>query len=614
MPSIVSEDRLDVAVRTVEPVDFDPGGPEFAAYPYHRLRLTGQVGQASLITVVLENQYLRVLVCPSLGGRILSLHDKRTGIDVIPQPDEIVPVPGGQRGLLLPAGLLFFADGPDPAGAMDSVDHLVHEPEEDGPAAVLLHGLVLGTGLSWQACLTLPPDEARLLVELRVHNRTLLPEPYSCGCSISLAGASLVSPSGPAVYSSELEAGVALGGDFEAWRCDKGQAVAHCVLSGVLAPREAIEHRWQIVPVSGLGGLTAAGADVCAHVAGGELRLQSTSILAGHKAYLLTEDGQTVECEADLYPEHVFRADLSGLESPAVAVSVCDPKRRSLLEFRLDREQQAELAATPSLVGSSMLLAKGLAMNPLGGPGSLEEALFRDATRLHIDEADLTVEPASLPIHLRGPAYLLRAAHQARAGEIRQAGESLDSALSTLADDHLAWWAHAVMKRLSGEALDDRPELLNAHFLAPLEPALRGEGFLAMDQTMGKESSPLLERLAADPDALHEAVHLLVEAGLFAEAARLVDEALRHGPQPLLRYLIAWCLLQGTRMDVEAAEHVRAAAESALQPPYPWRRLECVAVVDLASRFPDDERLGKLAKMVEAFRQRATAPLESGAV
>ncbi|MCH8979391.1 MAG: DUF5107 domain-containing protein [Armatimonadetes bacterium] len=613
MPSTVFEDRMDVAVRTVEPVAFDLGGPGFAAYPYHRLDLTGRIEQGSLEIVVLENQYLRVTVCPGLGGRIICLHDRRTGIDVIPQPGEIVPTPGGPRGLELPHGLLFFADRPDPAGGMDRVDHVVHEPEGDGPAAVLLHGLVLGTGLSWQVCLTLPPDEAAVLVELRAHNRTLLPEPYSCGCSISYDGDSSLSASGPAVYSRELDAGLAFCGKFEAWRCRDGRAVAHCVLNGVLAPREAVEHRWRIVPVSGLGGLTGAGAEVCAHVADGELRLQSSSRLAGHKVFLLTDDGQTVETDADLYPEHVFSADLSGLACPAVAVSVRDPKRRALLEFRLDGGTPAPLAATESEVGASMLRARDAALNAPNGPGSLEEAMYGEAKLLHAGGTDQMVDPASLPINLRGPGHLLQAAREARAGDFREAGESLEHALSTLADDHLVWWQLAVVKRLSGEAGEDRPELLNAHFLSPLEPALRGEAFLAMDQAMGKEPSPVLERLTADPDGLHEAVHLLVESGLFGEAARLADEAFRHGPQPLLRYLIAWCLLQGTRMDVEAGEHVRRAAESSIGPPYPWRRLECVAVTELASRFPDDDRLCTLAKMVGAFRQRATAPLENGA-
>lgn len=613
MPSTVFEDRLDLAVRTVEPAPFDPGGPEFAAYPYHRLRLTGQTGQASLDIVVLENQYLRVTVSPGLGGRILCLHDRRTGIDVIPQPGEIVPVQGGPRGLELPHGLLFFADRADPASAMDRVDHLVHEPEDDGPAAVLLHGLVLGTGLSWQVCLTLPPDEAVVLVELRAHNRTLLPEPYSCGCSASIAGDSLLSDSGPAVYSGELDAGLALCGEFESWLCEEGRAVAHCVLSGVLAPREAVEHRYRIVPVSGLGGLSAAGAEVCAHVDDGELRLQVSSVLAGHKVFLLTEDGQTVETDADLYPEQVFRADLSGLPCPAVAVSVRGPQNRPVLEFKLGDERQERPTALRSEAGTTMLRARHEAANPPIEAGSLEVAVYRATAQLHIKEPDHMVDACSLPIHLRGLGHLLDAARQTRAGDLREASESLNQALSTLADDHLAWWQLAVVKRLSGDAAEDCPELLNAHFLAPLEPALRGEAFLAMDQAMGKEPSPFLEKLIADPDALHEAVHLLVECGLFAESTRLGDEALRHGPQPLLRYLMAWCLLQGTRMDVEAGEHVRRASESPLGPPYPWRRLECVAVSELAARFPDDERLGELAKMVEAFRQRATAPLDSGA-
>jgi hypothetical protein len=208
------------------------------------------------------------------------------------------------------------------------------------------------------------------------------------------------------------------------------------------------------------------------------------------------------------------------------------------------------------------------------------------------------VEPESLPIHLRGAAHLRKAGQLALAGDLRAALEQVDSALATLGDDPLTWWQRAVLARLVGERDEDSPELTAAHALSPLEPVLRAEAFLSTPQTHGREPSSVLKPLAGDPDALHECAHLYVEAGFLSDASRLIDEALRHGEHPMLRYMHAWTLLKHTRMEMEAATEVARAAKSPLQPPFPWRPLEVQAIEDLHARFPNDERLAAMAGLL----------------
>jgi hypothetical protein len=217
-----------------------------------------------------------------------------------------------------------------------------------------------------------------------------------------------------------------------------------------------------------------------------------------------------------------------------------------------------------------------------------------------------SADSASLPIHLRGAAYVREAQKATLEGDLQGALGQLDSALATLGDDPLCWWHRAVIARLVGERDDDSPELANAHALSPLEPVLKAEAFLSMPQTHGKEPSAMLKSLAHDPDAMLECVHLYIEANLFAEASRLIDEALRHGEQPLLRYMNAWMLMTHTRMEMEAASEVVNAGKSPVQPPFPWRPLEVEAVEFLAQRFPNDERLGTLKGLLDKRSSPAT--------
>jgi hypothetical protein len=214
--------------------------------------------------------------------------------------------------------------------------------------------------------------------------------------------------------------------------------------------------------------------------------------------------------------------------------------------------------------------------------------------------------PGSLPIQLRGAAYLRSAHRETLLGDLGRSLAHVDSALATLGDDPLCWWHRAVLARLLGERDDESVELSTAHALSPMEPLLKAEAFLSMPQTHGREPSPLMRSLAMDGDALHECVHLYAEAGFLQEASRLIDEAQRHREFPLLRYMNAWMLMAHTRMEAEAASEVARASKHALEPPFPWRPLEVEAVTLLAARFPSDPRLESLKALLDKRSSPAT--------
>lgn len=189
---------------------------------------------------------------------------------------------------------------------------------------------------------------------------------------------------------------------------------------------------------------------------------------------------------------------------------------------------------------------------------------------------------------------LLLAHHSIRKKDWEKALHWLDDGLGYHAEDHLAWWAKGMVNRIQGVESDD---LLNAHYLAPLEPLLRAESFLAMPQTHGKEPSAVVKPLAADPAALIEIACALLDLRLFDEATRWIDEALRHGENQMLLYLQAWAFLVGSKMDVEAAELVHRASKMEIKSPYLWRPIEVRALTELSHRFPADEKLIHLLKL-----------------
>ena len=138
---------------------------------------------------------------------------------------------------------------------------------------------------------------------------------------------------------------------------------------------------------------------------------------------------------------------------------------------------------------------------------------------------------------------------------------------------------------------DNQAELLNAHYLAPMEPALRAESFLSHPIQPDRDPNPLLRPLAEDPSQFVEVACLLMEAGLFDQASRWIDEAVRHVDLPMLRYLMAYSLLVATKLGIEASEQMRLAGDLPFGPPFPIRPFERKVLEALRDVFPNDLRL-----------------------
>jgi hypothetical protein len=198
---------------------------------------------------------------------------------------------------------------------------------------------------------------------------------------------------------------------------------------------------------------------------------------------------------------------------------------------------------------------------------------------------------AKFDVSVRHLVHLFRGLELVRERQFADAIDQFEQALLYNAEDHLVWWVKAVVQRIYDPEFSG-PELPNAHFLAPLEPVLRAEAFFSSSD-VGDDAGAIIQPLADSPEDLVEIACQLLEHGLPDLAHRWIEEALRHRNVAILRYLLADALHQSTRMDLDAAVHVSAAAQA--EPfPYPWREVEISALQRLATRYPENEHLRNL--------------------
>jgi tetratricopeptide (TPR) repeat protein len=583
MPSRVYRDPLSVEIDLLEAVPTTPGSSRqhLQSYPFPALHLSGEKRTIEFPCVVLENDSVRYAFLPELGGRLLGLFDKRSGQDILPLSPTLSISAGGPRGASLNAGLELLVG--NRLNRLGPVEVQVAEPEdEEEPAGLCFAELVSGSSLSYHIFFHLPPDSVVLTAEVRVLNRGLLPAPYSAGLQLHSPQFRSASPTSSVAYDTERDCGIGVGYETEELYQVSEKSLERSGESRELLPGQLDVCRFALTPFSKLGGIPAIGSGAAVFLGkaseGQEevVRVQAFRSALGAKLVLQTPQG-ALEAPLDLYPEQLFVASTEG--TGATAAVLLDAERRELCRW----EERADIP-TPNTYFRS--------------PSSAEEAYRAGVHRFQSgDQPIAECKRAALDLGWKGPAYRLLGFAHLSAGEFERAAESFENALLFNAEDHLCWWAKAMSHRLAGDE-EDRGELPNAHFLAPLEPLLRAEGFLAQN-SQERAANPLIRPIADNPDAMIEIGCWLYELRLYEQLSKWVDEAIRHREIPMLRYLLADALLKQSRMTVEAAEHVRAAGAAPINPPYPWRSTELAVLRSLNQRFPEDARIRDLQSLAE---------------
>lgn len=494
--------------------------------------------------LLLENDLLRVTVLTDAGGRIAEIFDKRSGQQLLNHPGGIsVSLTGEPR--------------PNVAGQVDS---MIEGADDQGVAAGWVAENAHGD-LGFHLRIGLGPDASVIELECRVINRSLKPTRYNGGLIVSGRFESFATEEGALCWHGR--GGLAVSSaDLRTWSSKDGLAALRFDRRRSMAPRQV--DTWR-VSLMAFGGERVPGAvrrGIGASFSQDLIELSSCVPKGACKLLVLTESGETLEAVTDLGPETPRSFPLDpGLGAKTIAL--LDPSRAELLRLSLGDEP----APIPAL--------EEIPDEPLG---------------VFLDPSSESLGDEAFEWRNRALAETVLGLRSLAGGEFEEADRRFEQALLYNGEDHLAWWYKAVALRLAGSEREESPELLNAHYLAPLEPALRAEAFLSQPVALDPAPNPLLASFSAVPGNFVEVACLLLEAGLYMDASRWIDEAIRHVDQPMLRYLGAYCYLKGSRLDAEAASHVAAAARVG-PAPHPFRRMEAVALKALSERFPNVESL-----------------------
>ena len=556
MPTEVFEDSLDLHIGLLRAVP-----PNRTSYPFPALEIYGDSEMRTFDVSILENEFLRVVIVPGLGGRILELLDKRTNTEILRRYSTLEPQSGGIRGAFLREGIQFRYGDEDRLNAMGRVA-IAADYDGESDSARWIAENSSGSGLCFHLRASLVENSAALELEFRVLNRSLAPVRYNGQVAAHL-GEGRAFENG--YYAADRDCGLSFHADPGTLSGVTAQGGTAAVrrFSGeyFLMPRQVDSFTLTIVPFSGLNGHTASHREFSIAMDSETIRIQSASPRMSHRIALVNGAGNAFEAPIDLYPEQVLALPLEGIDSPPVSIALVDKASNFVADIDLvakNAERDVETTQMPNCPPVSSLA---------------------DLNRLtHRTE-------------WRAWAHLLRARTLVKSKDQVAALAAYDQSLLYNGDDPLTWWEKSYVMSQSQQNSDDRPELLNAHFLAPLEPVLRAEQFLNLSSEMSKEPHPLVNSLAERPEELIEVACLLIEVGYLNQANRWIDEALRHRSLAMLHYLQAYLLLVGTRMEAEAARHVSLAAGFLGEPPFPYRSIEWTALEQLKQRFPADKAL-----------------------
>src|SRR5689334_7084777 len=121
--------------------------------------------------VWLENEFVRVMVLPELGGRIHALQDKTNGYEAIYRQTVIKPALVGLAGPWLSGGIEFNWPQHHRPGTYCPVDYTITE-NQDGSSTLWLSEIEPMWHLKGTLGLTLYPDKAFLEIAVRLFNPT----------------------------------------------------------------------------------------------------------------------------------------------------------------------------------------------------------------------------------------------------------------------------------------------------------------------------------------------------------------------------------------------------------------------------------------------------------
>lgn len=125
----------------------------------------------------LENDYLKVMMLPELGGRIQRAYDKTNGYDFIYYNHVIKPALVGLAGSWISGGIEFNWPQHHRPSTFDQVEYTYAE-NEDGSATVWMGEIENMFRTEGVLGVTLYPDKAYIELSVKLYNRTKMPQTF----------------------------------------------------------------------------------------------------------------------------------------------------------------------------------------------------------------------------------------------------------------------------------------------------------------------------------------------------------------------------------------------------------------------------------------------------
>lgn len=127
--------------------------------------------------VYLENEYLKIMILPELGGRIQRAYDKTNEYDFVYYNHVIKPALVGLAGPWISGGIEFNWPQHHRPTTYMPVDYLIQE-NEDGSKTLLVHDVDQMYGTKGIAAFTLYPGKAYIEIRGQLYNRTAMPQTF----------------------------------------------------------------------------------------------------------------------------------------------------------------------------------------------------------------------------------------------------------------------------------------------------------------------------------------------------------------------------------------------------------------------------------------------------
>lgn len=147
-------------------------------YPYPIIeKISDKKVDKAYRAVYLENQYIKVMILPELGGRIQRAYDKTNDYDFVYYNHVIKPALVGLVGPWISGGIEFNWPQHHRPTTFMPVDYMLQE-NEDGSKTVLVNDVDRMYGTKGIAAFTLYPDKAYIEIKGQLYNRTAAPQTF----------------------------------------------------------------------------------------------------------------------------------------------------------------------------------------------------------------------------------------------------------------------------------------------------------------------------------------------------------------------------------------------------------------------------------------------------